>query len=357
MTGKFTRNMAVLPVTPESASGVAALFYKQYGYSYSVDWLYDPSRFLELVQRGYSDAVLIGRAGGSVTSVLGFLDFRFSHNSKTVLEIGVLTVDPELDEIERAQTIALMRTEGVRRVTNHVIESGVRLVMSTETTDHTTAQRFILRNGLTPTGLLFATVPANQHILRPAQYNNPSRSLGSPGRRRQEHRRAEVLSVHPMSAHIAPYSVSLPEEFGELLRLIYGRLDLPASFGPPGAVAAETDLSWVHAVHRGIVSIDVKNLGQNAPQRLVETLDHFAAGHVPAIQFMLPLDQGALEPSLAALTARGCILGGLLPQYKGSDRLVLQRVSEIDPLLTEEHLIDEVPKRILRLARSARTVQ
>lgn len=346
------RDLRIVPFDGEVAARLPGLLYKHFGYSYSADWMYSSERLVQALAGGGIDAVIAADRG----AVVGYLDLRFSFGSRQVVEVGIVLVDPELDEVDRGRVAGLLFRESVQRIMGHVRES-LRLVVSTETTDHTGTQRWLYRAGMVPTGLLFATVPAGQHVLRPYRFDPGQRRQGAPDRRRQRHRRAEVLSVFPVKVLIPPYEAALPERFEEITRAIYDRLAMPVSFRAPRPAAGPTEVTVYQNVGRGIAVLDVARLGADAPGRLIERLDHYVLGHVPAVQLLVPLDQGDPEPALAALVAAGCRFGGLLPHFKGSDRLVLQHVTDDDPLLTEAHLADEIPRRILRLARGAVPVE
>ncbi|MGH7267284.1 MAG: hypothetical protein ACREMB_20885 [Candidatus Rokuibacteriota bacterium] len=349
----MARRLAIVPFSRELAVELQGLLYEHFGYSYSAAWMYSPEGVLQAMAGGGIDAVC-GADGGRL---VGYLDLRFSFGSREVVEVGIVLVDPELDEMDRGRVAALLLKESVQRIMGHVREGGLRLVISTETTDHTSTQRWLYRVGMVPTGLLFATVPAGQHLLRPERYDPVRRERGTPDRRRQRHRRAEVLSVFPVRELIAPYEVAIPARFEDLGRVIYERLRMPVTFRAPRPPAGPTEVAVHHNVGRGIAVLDVTRVGADAAERLVERLDHYVLGHVPAVHLMLPLDQGDLEPALAALVGAGCRFGGLIPHFKGHDRLVLQHATDDDPLLTEAHLADEIPRRVLRLARAGVPVE
>jgi hypothetical protein len=342
------RDLRIIPLDGAVAARMPDLLYKHFGYSYSADWMYSPERYVRAVAAGAID-VFIAADG---EAIVGYLDLRFSFGSRDVVEIGVVLVDPELDEIDRGRVAMLLLKASVQRVIGLVRDEGLRLVLSTDTTDHTGTQRWLYRAGMVPTGLLFAMVPEGKHVLRPYRFDGAQGGRGIPDRRRQRHRRAEVLSVFPMRDFIVPYGVALPERFAEISRAIYDRLRLPVTFRAAPPAAGDTEVEVFHNVGRGVAQLDVRRLGADAPRRLVERLDHYTLGHVPAVHVLLPLDQSDPEPSVAALVAAGCRFAGVVPHFKGSDRLVLQHGSDDDPLLTEAHLADDIPRRILRLARA-----
>lgn len=340
--------LRIVPLDVAVATQLPALLYKHFGYSYSADWMYGPERYLQAVAAGTMDAFVA--ADGA--AVVGYLDLRFSFGCRQVVEVGIVLVDPELDELDRGRVASLLLKASVQQVTAYVQDAGLRLVISTDTTDHTGTQRWLYRAGMVPTGLLFATVPADTHLLRPYRFDPVQRRHGAPDRRRQRHRRAEVLSVYPVREFIAPYEVALPARFEEITRTIYDRLKMPVTFRTARPAVGVTEVGVHHNVGRGVALLDVTRLGADAPERLVERLDHYVLGHVPAVQILLPLDQGDPEPGVAALIAAGCRFAGLMPHFKGSDRLILQHGSDDDPLLTDAHLTDEIPRRILRLVRA-----
>lgn len=333
---------------PAVADAVPTLFRKHYGETYSIRWLYDGAAIRARAASGAIDGFAVMRGAAA----LGFFDFRFMPDGAEALEVGVIIVDPELDEVPRGQVAGLLLDEALARVTRHVHERGTRLVFSTETTDHTAIQRWLYRIGMVPTGLLFATVPAGSHILRGTHYDTGLRGVGAVSRARQAHRRCEVLSAYAVKPLIAPYATSLPERYRELLTLIYARHDLPVRFEPVQPARGETRIVLQENRERGIAVVDALHLGADGVAVLADALDRQVAIGVPAIRALIPLDQGDATPTIDALVARGCVFGGLLPRYKGSDRLVLQRASDYDPLLTEAQLTDEIPRAILRHVRS-----
>ena len=342
-------SFSIEPLDAQSASKIPRLFYEHYGYSYSIDWLYSGERILEAANAGRIDPIVVMRDG----VVSGYMDFRFSFRSRAVVEVGVIIVDPQLDEVGRGRVASILLNEGIERVTNHVHRGKLRLVISTETTDHAVTQRWIYRIGMVPTGLLFATVPADAHVVKPFRFGPGPRDHASPSRRRQGHRRAEVLSVHPIQYQLTPYAVHLPEQLAEMLKRIYAKFDLPMQFQTAGPPEGNTEIEVVHNVVRGIAIIDVTRLGADAPARVMDELQHFVVGHVPSVQIFLPISQCDPTAAVEALLAAGCFFGGLIPRFKDSDRLVLQYADQLDPLLSDAHLTEDIPREILAMTRSS----
>lgn len=334
------------------APRVGELFYRVFGYTYSDPAVYDGRELWRRACGGDLGCILVVDRDGRV---IGYFDHRFSFGDGAVAELGPLLTDPELPEVYRAQIVNVTVRACVDRIRRCVVDHGTRLVVTTDSTDHTLTQRLSSRVGMRTVGILFGTIPAFGHRLRPVHY-----ATAAPGRppirpERAVWRRAETLSVYPVRSRMVPYDVSLPERFAAILGRIYERLAVPVTFRAPAPPDPETRLATYHGVGRGIARVVAGSLGADAPDRLLARVRHFVGGHVPAVHLLVPLDAGDPRPVVDALCdGAGALFGGLMPRFQGRDMLVLQVVSGgIDPTLTEAHIDDEIAREVFRMARAA----
>ena len=84
------------------------------------------------------------------------------------------------------------------------------------------------------------------------------------------HRRPEVLSVYPAYRFIQAYESYLPPQYAEQLLPIYEDLELPVSFAasPADEISGDTQLSEYPDLVRGIVTLEVNEIGLDATELL-----------------------------------------------------------------------------------------
>lgn len=339
------------PLTEVNAPKIVDLVVRNFGYTYSLDWHYNPTEILRHHRENFADFIVVEDSRGDVVACI---HIRFPYGGTTVAHIGLIVTDPRLTEMERAQILSLLLRQCVDRVIHHIAHTGVQLLYSTETTAHDLSQRFVRQYGMTTTGVLLSLVARGRDRLVPHRFHSVRHGHPAIATERQRYRRAETLSVYPIANFIPDYRVWIPGYQRDLLTRLYARFPkLPVTFlEEPEAPSGETVIRHRFTPSQGLATIVVDRLGADAARQVVERLHHFQSAYMESVLIQLPLTEQNGESVIAALREENCVFGGLVPHFNGIDRLVLQWFQEVAPDLREEHILDPFGREIMRTALS-----
>ena len=336
----------VQPLSAENVGSVPELLYRGYGYTYTDEWMYDPEKIMEASStRKYHFWLGIDKAGKTRAIVA----MRFPYPSRSLGELGTLVADPAIREIESGQIIRQMAVALGEKALAMAMDSGLKALISTESTAHQLTQRLVNRIGFTPCGIFLAWLPAwAEHPQSLPVIHSELRGEASISEEFFLKRRAETVSALPFWGLFQPYEVSLPARFEKLTRLIYDKLKLPVEFVPFKEPAAESKIECTLNFRRSFATVELLEVGEDAPTILLERLEHYRNGRVDLIHFVLPLAKGDINPCVDALISLGCKFAALLPCYRDSDVIVLQFLNNVEVNLTEDQLYSEMTKTIFR---------
>ncbi|RED44188.1 hypothetical protein [Aestuariispira insulae] len=337
--------LKLVDLTEETAPKIRDLMYKVFGYSHSGKHLYQPAELLARYQRG--DFVPMMVADREDDRLLGYFDMGFPFGGRDVAWFGCLALDPDLNEMTRMAVLNTLLKDCIDKVGKSFRYDGLRLVITTDTVDHTLSQRLSGQFGLINVGLLFATVPTGGH-----QFRGGYRPQGAAVEIRQG-RRPEVLSVYPAYKFLDPYDCYLAPDHAELTLPLYEALDLPVTFREVPAEPADkmTVMREYPDLGRGIVTLEIERIGEDIETVLKERVDHFRTGYIPAIHVLVP--QYPQDPAVAhqVLAGLGGLFGGLFPRFKGRDMILMQLVDPDERLVDESRLKDEAARKVAHMGR------
>lgn len=330
-----------LELTAETAPQVKDLLYKVFGYTHSSTHLYTPQALLARYRDGDFIPILV--ADAETGRLLGYFDIGFPFGTREVAWFGCLALDPDLTEMPRMAVLNTLLRDCIRKVGQSFRDDGLRLVITTDTTDHTLSQRLSGQFGLKCVGLLYSTVPAGRHMFRGAYRPQGTKSIA------QEARRPETLSVYPAYKFLSPYETYLTPRYADLLEPLYADLEMPVTFGSElqKPLADKTVLHEYHDIGRGIATLEIAEIGLDIGAVLQERIDHYRTGFVPAIHVLVPQYPTDPEPAFETLAAMGGVFGGLFPRFKGRDMVVVQVVDPVDRTVDADRLKDAAARRVL----------
>jgi hypothetical protein len=326
------------------------LIQRQYGYTSLYDWVYDPERILAVAHADDNRFFVGVDAKGVVRATVAI---RFCYPEKTVAELGLLFIDSMLSQTvgglflkQLAPEIRAFSTEMYKKV-------GLRALVSSVVTVHPVSQRLNHQIGFTPTGIYLGLIPTWADRDLPGQINRYTGLRGySPTMDDYRLRRAEILYCRPIyRAVIPPHLVSLPEPFAPLLRDIYARMELKFIEQPCYPAQGQTILEERLHTHSSRVVLEVRQVGDDVIQRVLERVDHFCKGLIDLVHIVLPLSGADIAPCIQALLARGACYAALLPSYRQSDCIALQLLNGVEENLRESQIFDPFAQRILRVVR------
>lgn len=340
--------LQVASLTEATARSIPDLLYRGFGYTYFDEWMYHPDSILEKVRAGTHHFFVGLDEGGVARAIMGL---RFPYPNKGVGDLGTLLTDPAIRGIESAQVLRQL-LDAARETALHLVrQQGLRVLVSSEVTVHQLSQRLVANAGFVTTGMYLGWCPAWAERPR-VQPADSSRGKKAGIRKMLHGRRTETVSVRPFLKLFEPYAVSLPARFEKLLRLLYEELELPVSFVAPAPPAGRSRVECSLNHRRSLALVELVEVGSDAPQRLVESVDHYVAGQVDLVHVALPLGAGDVEPAIEALVAKGCQYAALIPCYRDSDVVILQYLNHVDPNLGESQLHSDLAKRIFRTLRT-----
>ena len=154
--------LKLLELTDQTAPQVRDLMYKVFGYSHSGKHLYNPAELMARYRQGLFIPMMV--ADAKTEELLGYFDMGFPFGGREVAWFGCLALDPSLNEMTRLAVLNTLLRDCIDKVGISFKEDGLRLVITTDTVDHTLSQRLSGQFGLKSVGLLYATVPEGGHL-------------------------------------------------------------------------------------------------------------------------------------------------------------------------------------------------
>ena len=337
--------LKLVELTSQTAPRVGDLMYSVFGYSHAGKHLYIPAELLTRHDRGEFIPMMV--ADQETDRLVAYFDMGFPFGTREVAWFGCLVLDPDLRETSRMAALNTLLRDCIDKVGKSFRDDGLRLVITTDTTDHMLSQRLSRQFGLKTVGLLYATVPAGGHQFRGAYRPLGTASTISSGRK------PEVLSVYPAYKFIEPYDCYLADRYAGMTMPAYEALDLPVTFQKKTPAQA-TGISLINEYPdfvRGIVTLEIAEIGQDIKPALKKRVDHYRTGFIPVIHVLVPQYPTDPDPVLDILEDLGGIYGGLFPRYKGTDMLLVQIVDPGDRQVEESRLQDETARAVARLSK------
>ncbi len=334
-------------VDQQTAGVVPELLYKVFGYTYGDPWLYSTEEVKRALDEGRAHFVAGFDSAGVARGLIGL---RRQFPSPDLATLGQLVMDPVVSQADSGQFLRLLMEAAHDKAWDLALTTNLKALVIQEVTEHQLTQRLgkILR--FKTTGILLGVTPAWVERLRSRPVDRvASRGGGLVRPEEDTHRLSEVVSVRPIPRTFrTPYEVSLPERFADLMSEIYESLKAEIEFVDPRPPARTSAIDCRYNYLRSLATVEVLEVGQDAPDVLAERLDHYRAGLAHVIQFVLPLGQGDINPAVERLVAEGCKYGALLPCYRNGDVLIMQLALKKTLELSDKDLFNPMARRILR---------
>ena len=302
------------------APAVVRCFERCYAGTYPSDAFHDPAELAALVNGGLLRSMIAVTPDGEV---VGHMGLRLRAANAITAEAGNTVVDPDHrgDHLAARLGLALMQLG---------IETGLIGTHGYPTTAHPVIQKLEVEGGAIEVGILFGYIPAETHYIG-LDADSTTQRLA-------------VVVVYRSLAAAPTHRVWLPTRHEELLRSLYQRANLQRDIAGPGGPPSSTDthLSAHYEQRRGLLRIEVRSIGSDTYERVVEGADRVAT---PLVIVDLPLGDPGVQHLTDTLAGAGFFFGALLPEYRADgDVLRLQRPAAEWP---QPRLATEEAKRLL----------
>ena len=302
------KKVEIRRMVPGDAEALARCVYLSYGYSYDIDWIYDPAKIARMVA---SDRLtsFIGVADGEI---VGHSALLRPSDASPVVEAGQAVVDPRY----RGHHLF---TSLKRRAVEWAAQAGLNGIYSEATAAHPYSQKANLALGASETGLLLGYIPSSVH------YRGIETVVDG-------HRQSAVLFyLKTNDAQARP--VFAPDRYWEVIDRIFrtgglnGELNRVDDLPEPGS-STEVDVVNRRDHNQGIIA--VAKYGEDLVSVVGERLRDFCRHGVDCVYVDLPLS----DPSTAVLGDRlealGFFFGGVFPNLRAhGDVLRLQYLNNV----------------------------
>lgn len=303
-------NISVRQLTAREASALVCCFRKCYGDTYPNDVFYDADALAERICSGrllsvaaFDDANNLD--GGS--ELIGHTGLNIADKAALISEAGNTVVDPAF----RGRGILGRLSAELSALCQ---QAGFKGYVHFPTTAHAVMQKQSIANGGVETGLMLGYVPADTTYTAIEQ---------SPGRI------AATIAYQPL-ALLPPALVYLPSAYADLLAEIYQACNLERqikllSAQTPEQLPARSIITKTLNVRRGLLALVVEQIGSDFGARMTEILRGVSAA---VIHIDLLLDDPHTNVAVATLNHQQFFFAGLLPQFRRTDVLRLQRCAD-----------------------------
>jgi hypothetical protein len=291
------RRLSVVEVTPQNARLVPELL-ARVDASFADPALHDAEQVAALVRQGEQSLFVGVDVAGRPR---GLIALAFSLPTRAIAEVGLVVTDPALELAARGRVMQRLMSALMSHLRPLVERAGLRALVSSEVASDDLSRKLVQRLAFVPTGV----------VLPPR--GGDRLAVATSG----------TISVRCVVRRIAPYSVSLPSRFAELLSAIYGALRMPVAFRPGAPASGPTIVS--ERERRGFTVLDVAAVGSDAAAVLHERLA-IARPRGSGLLVILPLAQVELRDAVDALCSAGLRYAALVPFWGRSDALILQSV-------------------------------
>lgn len=315
---------------PGDAWAVARCFYEVYEEHYPFDTYYVPEKLIEANQKGDMIGVVAATETGDIIA-FGALFRNFAHNRK-LYETGQATVIPEY-----RGTLAVLCIQEYL-FTNIADGVEVDAILGEPVCSHLTMQKIASIFGFCDTGIELCLMPGET-------YNKGDGSGG---------RISTGLSFKVLRDH--PCELFLPVEYGAVLGAVLQRLPISrtpvvsTALPSPGSVS---DLDVRSFEQMQAMRVSVLGVGEDFPSRLDEVEAQARGLGVIVLQFFVNLGDPCCGMAVRSLRERGFFLGGFLPQWFGTDGLLLQQLG-VEPDYASVQLLTDESKALLEAIRKDR---
>lgn len=307
---------------PSDAEGIALCVYECYGYSYEVDWLYEPDAIAARLEAHTLRSAVGASSDGEI---VGHLGLSFDSVRDRVGEAGMAVVDPRW----RGHHLF---TSLKRHMARWAADVGLAGMFSEATAAHPYSQRANLDLGAVETGLLVGYIPTG---------------VGYVGIETAPHRQSVAL-FYLRTGEGPDRAIHTPPHHRAMLREIVQRAGLVGRLVDD--VAAPTGASSLHVVRRpdhDQATILVEVPGADTVDVVGPLLRRLCVERVDTVYADLPLSQPGTAHAAASLEDLGFSFGGIFPNRRvDGDVLRLQYLNNVDPHTDDIVVASEFGERL-----------
>lgn len=288
-------------LSPHEAEALVACFRRCYGETYPEAIFYQAPALAAALREGrlFSKVAVTRDA-----RIVGHLGTRLLSPGDCVAE----TVGGIVDPGQRGQGLLRALGGAMLGVYRELSLAGIWLFA---TGAHLRTQRPILAASGRATGVLLGHIPAG------TDYRGMGHDFGAA-------RIGAVVFYQPLGT-APPLEIHPPEPYRELLRELYGALDLQRREGVAGNVGLPGG-SCIHDPRRGVSWLRFGRLAGAKTRTVEHLLEDVASRGAPIVYAEVPLCEPGAPALVARLRAAGCCFGALLPGSERSETLRLQRI-------------------------------
>jgi hypothetical protein len=313
---------------PEDAEGVARLFTEVYGDDYPAKIVYHPDDLIRAVETRDQIPIVVRTPDNRV---VGYSSLFRAAPDKRVYEKGNGAVAMDF----RNAGVMGMIFGYVGEMLPHLTD--VSVFFGEPVCNHVYIQKAALAS------LPFVET-AIEIDLMPAEAYEKERSASG---------RVSTLLMFITVAR-NPHMVYMPEQYGYYLRYIYSGLDDTRSFSPsacgfPPSAPTRIDTEVFDAAH--VARMTVHEAGQDFEAAIAAEEGRALGRSAQIIQVFLKLSWPWITQAVAVLKDNGYFFGGILPQWFGSDGLLMQKVSG-RPNWAGIHLFSERANALLEFIKA-----
>jgi len=322
------QDFEIYRMEPGDAWGVARCFYEVYGGHYPFDHYYVPEKLIAADRSGDMIGVVARTAAGDIIG-FGSLFRNFAHNPR-LYETGQATVIP-----------AYRTTLAVLCIQDYIFDTlapavDVDVIFGEPVCNHLIMQKIASLSGFTDTGIELGVMPGET-------YRKGDASGG---------RVSTVLSFKVLRDR--PREVYLPAEYAATLRSLIAKIPLArtvaVSSAPiPEGVASTLDARYFEASQ--VLRLSLYALGEDLEGRLSAEEERARARGIFVFQAFVNLGEPWSGRAVASLRKRGFFFGGFLPQWFGTDGLLMQKLSVL-PEFDSVKLLSEDNRKLLDFIRA-----
>ena len=326
---KFTVRL----MKPSEAHAVSKLFYRAYGYTYSIDTIYYPERFSRLYEERKVISVV------TVTDddeVVGHVAIVRDDLEEKVAEAGMAAVQPDFRG-QGCQNIM------IGKLVEEARKAGLMGIFSKATTNHIYAQKAGLKVGFKRCAIAIGAIPADR------TYKGIQEALTQ--------RESVAYGFLPIEN---PPGIALfpPEHHASFIRKVYQDIGLDRIFkASEGALSTEgmeerTSVSVSVLPGYNKATIEIHRYGKNSVSDVRAILKELCIKKIDEILLHLCLE----DPYTGALCSRfeelGFFMAGVLPFYHIGDTLILQYLNNVHIDYSKIQVAPGAAQEILDYVRS-----
>jgi serine/threonine-protein kinase RsbW len=304
------RPFTVRQMEASEAAAVSKLFYRAYGYTYSIDAIYYPEKFARLVQERKIISVV------TVTDdnqIVGHVALIREDPEERIAEAGMAAVQPDFRG-QGCQNIM------IGRLVEEARKAGLMGIFSKATTEHIYAQKAGLKVGFRRCAVAIGVIPADRTYKGIHEVLNQRGSLAY----------GFLPIENPPGITLFP-----PEHHTSFIRKICQDIGLDRVFEPPAGHLSteameehsEISVSVIPGYNRAIM--EIQRYGKNAVSDVRTILKELCIKKIDEILLHLCLEDPLTGELCSKFEELGFFIAGILPFYHTGDTLILQYLNNV----------------------------